>query len=208
MQVDVFEDESVQVREIQRPYTAAVLRVPSRQVDVGQDSKWKRLRNALVDLGQGRPLLIGAVCPYLSERPPLGRIRIRVCVFIVFLAVKEREPRQDVQQVFIRRDELADLRRQLEKWRNLEGREGAEMDTLRRSRIELEVRVKELESRVEELEEESGRKDEYVEKQRVKVAKYKSMLEEYKTSIAEYQVRAQDTTIRCDCSDRTSALLS
>ena len=48
------------------------------------------------------------------------------------------------------------------------------MDTLRRSRIELEVRVKELESRVEELEEESGRKDEYVEKQRVKVAKYKA----------------------------------
>ena len=103
---------------------------------------------------------------------------------------------------------IVDLRRQLEKWRNLEGREGAEMDTLRRSRIELEVRVKELESRVEELEEESGRKDEYVEKQRVKVAKYKSMLEEYKTSFAEYQVRAQDTALRCDGSDRTSALLS
>ena len=93
---------------------------------------------------------------------------------------------------------VADLRRQLEKWRNLEGREGAEVDNLRRSRIELEVRVKELESRVEELEEESGGKDEYVEKQRAKVARYKTMLEEYKVSFSEYQVPTLHIALHCD----------
>ncbi|KAH9838507.1 uncharacterized protein C8Q71DRAFT_533552 [Rhodofomes roseus] len=81
----------------------------------------------------------------------------------------------------------ADLRRQLEKWRTLESREGAEMDTLRRSRIELEVRVKELESRVEELEGEVTERNEFNEKAKAKVARYKTHIEQYKTSMQEHQ---------------------
>lgn len=93
---------------------------------------------------------------------------------------------------------IADLRRQLEKWRTLESREGAEMDTLRRGRIELEVRVKELEGRVEELEDEAAVKDEYAEKQKAKVTQYKTTLEDYKTSLDKFRVRS-DCGLLCRC---------
>jgi len=75
---------------------------------------------------------------------------------------------------------VADLRRQLEKWRTLESREGAEMDTLRRSRIELEVRVKELEARAEEAETKAQKLESAAEKAKAKKEKYKDALDEYR----------------------------
>ncbi|EPT05541.1 hypothetical protein FOMPIDRAFT_1057277 [Fomitopsis schrenkii] len=100
---------------------------------------------------------------------------------------------------------IADLRRQLEKWRTLESREGSEMDTLRRSRIELEVRVKELEGRVEELEEEAAGKDEYVEKQKAKVTKYKTTFEEYKTSFEEFRKALDEARADADKAEKDAA---
>ncbi|KAK7690919.1 hypothetical protein QCA50_006022 [Cerrena zonata] len=44
----------------------------------------------------------------------------------------------------------ADLRRQLDKWRDLEHREGDELSELRKVRIELKVQVSDLESKLEE----------------------------------------------------------
>lgn len=46
----------------------------------------------------------------------------------------------------------ADLVRQLEKWRTLENRDGAELETLRKRKIELEVEVEELHQAAESRE--------------------------------------------------------
>ncbi|KAI0734107.1 hypothetical protein C8Q72DRAFT_807452 [Fomitopsis betulina] len=100
---------------------------------------------------------------------------------------------------------IADLRRQLEKWRTLESREGAEMDTLRRGRIELEVRVKELEGRVEELEDEAAVKDEYAEKQKAKVTQYKTTLEDYKTSLDKFRKALEEARTDADNAERDAA---
>ncbi|KZT00774.1 uncharacterized protein LAESUDRAFT_731925 [Laetiporus sulphureus 93-53] len=76
-----------------------------------------------------------------------------------------------------------DLRRQVDKWRNLENREGAEMDALRRSRIELEVRVRELESRLKEAEAAVEENRAAVDKAKGKTEKYRAALEEHKKTI-------------------------
>ena len=45
-----------------------------------------------------------------------------------------------------------DLLRQLEKWRNIENREGGELETIRKRKIELEIQVQEYETRLTEAE--------------------------------------------------------
>ncbi|OCH94416.1 hypothetical protein OBBRIDRAFT_789334 [Obba rivulosa] len=80
----------------------------------------------------------------------------------------------------------ADLRRQVEKWRNLESREGAEMDTLRRSRIELEVKVKEFEVRLKEAEERADKAEAEAEENGANFTKAKGKLEKYRISIQEH----------------------
>lgn len=67
----------------------------------------------------------------------------------------------------------ADLLRQLEKWRNLDKREGDEATTLRKEKIELEIRVKELEKEVTEISTLAK------EKTKAKIDKFKASLEEH-----------------------------
>ena len=71
----------------------------------------------------------------------------------------------------------ADLKRQMEKWQNLENKSDAEVEEERKRRMELEVEAKQLEDRVAELEEElegsRGSESKLLEKERKKVAKLK-----------------------------------
>lgn len=75
-----------------------------------------------------------------------------------------------------------DLKRQLDKWQNLETKGGAEIEEMRKRRIELEVRVKELEGRVRELERGEKESAKALEKERKKV-------EKRQTEIDKLQVR-------------------
>ncbi|OBZ72249.1 hypothetical protein A0H81_07920 [Grifola frondosa] len=93
---------------------------------------------------------------------------------------------------------VTDLRRQLEKWRNLESREDAEMDALRRSRIELEVKVKELETRAAEaetrateIEEDVAQRDTALDKLRKKLDKHKEALQTIAAALEEAQQAAE-----------------
>ena len=65
----------------------------------------------------------------------------------------------------------ADLVRQLEKWRSIENREGAELDTLRKEKIELEVEVDQLQQAAEARE-----------------ARFNAKVQKYKTSLNEHVV--------------------
>lgn len=71
----------------------------------------------------------------------------------------------------------ADLKRQLDKWQKLENKGDAEVEEMRKRRMELEVEAKQLENRVAELEEEleSAREgdNKALEKERKKVEKLK-----------------------------------
>ncbi|KIP11227.1 hypothetical protein PHLGIDRAFT_160351 [Phlebiopsis gigantea 11061_1 CR5-6] len=75
----------------------------------------------------------------------------------------------------------ADLLRQLEKWRNMESRDTAELESLRKRKIELEVQVKQQEERVAA--------SVHIEKERdklhVKIQKYKVSLEEHQEALEE-----------------------
>ncbi|KAI0325529.1 hypothetical protein GY45DRAFT_218864 [Cubamyces sp. BRFM 1775] len=67
----------------------------------------------------------------------------------------------------------ASLRRQVEKWATLENRENADLENLRKARIELEVKVKQLEAEKAENEKQKSQQDALVEKLQKKVDKYK-----------------------------------
>ena len=67
----------------------------------------------------------------------------------------------------------AALRRQVEKWTTLENRENADLENLRKARIELEVKVKQLEAEKAESEKQKSQQDALVEKLQKKVDKYK-----------------------------------
>lgn len=56
------------------------------------------------------------------------------------------------------------------------------METLRRSRIELEVRVKELETRAEEAEASAKERESAAQKAAAKLEKYKASLQEHRVS--------------------------
>lgn len=68
---------------------------------------------------------------------------------------------------------VASLRRQVDKWTSLESRENADLESLRKVRIELEVKVKQLETEKAEGEAEKAAQDARVEKLQRKVDKYK-----------------------------------
>ncbi len=68
---------------------------------------------------------------------------------------------------------VASLRRQVDKWTSLESRENADLESLRKVRIELEVKVKQLETEKAEGEAEKDAQDALVEKLQRKVDKYK-----------------------------------
>ena len=65
----------------------------------------------------------------------------------------------------------ADLKRQLDKWQTLETKGGAEIEEMRKRRIDLEVQVKELQGRVKDLEESEREAKKFSEKDQKKIAK-------------------------------------
>ncbi|KAL5504118.1 hypothetical protein ACEPAH_8191 [Sanghuangporus vaninii] len=67
----------------------------------------------------------------------------------------------------------ADLKRQMDKWQSLETKGGAEVEDMRKQKIELEVQVKELQSRVKDMEKGEKSLTKAVEKERNKVEKLK-----------------------------------
>lgn len=75
----------------------------------------------------------------------------------------------------------ADLLRQLEKWRNIENREGGELETIRKRKIELEIQVKGHEERLAEVEE----------AQTLLKTKYQTRIQQYKVSLNDHAVRSQ-----------------
>lgn len=76
---------------------------------------------------------------------------------------------------------VSNLSRQVEKWANLEDRENADLEKLRKSRIELEVKVKQLETEKEEL-------DKKMEEESAKVEKYKGKIDKYKEVLQAHAV--------------------
>ncbi|GJE88583.1 hypothetical protein PsYK624_046660 [Phanerochaete sordida] len=74
-----------------------------------------------------------------------------------------------------------DLLRQLEKWRNMENREGEELETIRKRKIELDIQVKDYEQRLAEAEE----------AQTQLKAKYQTRIQQYKASLDDH-ARALD----------------
>ena len=72
---------------------------------------------------------------------------------------------------------VASLRQQVEKWAALDKRESSEMETLRKGRIALEVKVKQLEAEKEEAETEREKETARAEKLQRRVDKYKEAWE-------------------------------
>ncbi len=73
---------------------------------------------------------------------------------------------------------------------NLENREGGEIDDLRKSKVELEVRIAEL----EEVENNAKERE----------ARFKAKLQKYKDSLAEHTVRICPSPRRMFCLKETS----
>ncbi|KAJ7931517.1 hypothetical protein B0H13DRAFT_1958559 [Mycena leptocephala] len=78
-----------------------------------------------------------------------------------------------------------DIKRQLDRWQNLETKGGEEVETLRKQRIDLEVEVKALQGRLE-------KKDAELQKEKNKVAKHKRNVDEFETYIQEQREEAKD----------------
>lgn len=74
-----------------------------------------------------------------------------------------------------------ELQRQLDKWQSLETKGGAEVETLRKQRIDLEVKVKRLETQLKTLAEE---KDALIEKEKHRVQKVKANQAEWMVQLA------------------------
>ena len=69
----------------------------------------------------------------------------------------------------------AGLNRQVQQWAKLENRENADLENLRRSRTELEVKVKQLEAERDEIEKQRAAEETRAEKWKQKVDKYKDV---------------------------------
>ncbi|KAL5526591.1 hypothetical protein ACEPAF_8315 [Sanghuangporus sanghuang] len=67
----------------------------------------------------------------------------------------------------------ADLKRQMDRWQSLETKGGAEVEEMRKQKIELEIQAKELQSKVKDLEKDEKSHTKAVEKERNKVEKLK-----------------------------------
>jgi uncharacterized protein YlxW (UPF0749 family) len=76
----------------------------------------------------------------------------------------------------------AELKRQMDKWQNLETKGGAEVDTLRKRRVELEVQVKEFEGRLADADKTEQERDKALEKEKKKVEKLKAAIDTWRVS--------------------------
>jgi hypothetical protein len=68
----------------------------------------------------------------------------------------------------------------MDKWQNLETKGGAEVETLRKRRIELEVRVKEFEGRLADVDKAEQERDKTLDKERKKVEKLKGVIDSWR----------------------------
>jgi len=75
-----------------------------------------------------------------------------------------------------------EIKRQLDKWQSLENKGGAEVEAMRKRRIELEVQVKELENRLGGANKREKENTSALEKERVRVSKLKEILGEWRVS--------------------------
>jgi chromosome segregation ATPase len=91
----------------------------------------------------------------------------------------------------------ADLQRQLDKWQNLETKGGAEIEELRKRRIELEVRVKELEGRVKEMEKGEKESSKALEKEKRKVEKLKAEIDKLQVCVSVGSLALINSTVIC-----------
>ncbi|KAK7033087.1 putative glycoside hydrolase family 13 protein [Favolaschia claudopus] len=98
------------------------------------------------------------------------------------LTLQFERAQSDNAELERKKDELQrtndDFRRQLDKWQDLETRGGAETETLRKQRIDLEVEVKALELRLEKNEAD-------LKKEKVRVAKHKKNVDDFEAYIEE-----------------------
>ncbi|KAF9450876.1 hypothetical protein P691DRAFT_725087 [Macrolepiota fuliginosa MF-IS2] len=83
-----------------------------------------------------------------------------------------------------------DLQRQLDKWQRLENKGEAELDTLRKRKIELEVEVKELRDRLDEAGDENTKA---LEKERKRVERMKETTLEWQQTAESYQTELEET---------------
>jgi chromosome segregation ATPase len=74
----------------------------------------------------------------------------------------------------------AELKRQMDKWQNLETKGGVEVETLRKRRIELEVQVKEFEGRLADADKTEQERNKALEKERKKVEKLKGAIDSWR----------------------------
>jgi chromosome segregation ATPase len=79
----------------------------------------------------------------------------------------------------LKRDNV-EIKRQLDKWQNLETKDGVELDAMRKRRIELEVNVKELESRLSDAEEKEEADARVLENHKRKIEKLNDALTEWR----------------------------
>jgi uncharacterized protein YlxW (UPF0749 family) len=71
----------------------------------------------------------------------------------------------------------------MDKWQNLETKGGAEVDTLRKRRVELEVQVKEFEARLADAQKTEQDRDKALEKERRKVEKLKEAIDSWRVRV-------------------------
>lgn len=71
----------------------------------------------------------------------------------------------------------------MDKWQNLETKGGAEVDTLRKRRIELEVQAKEFEGRLADADKLEKEREKAVEKEKKKVEKLKGVIDSWRVSV-------------------------
>jgi uncharacterized protein YlxW (UPF0749 family) len=83
-----------------------------------------------------------------------------------------------------------ELKRQMDKWQNLETKGGAEVDTLRKRRIELEVQVKEFEGRLADADKTEQEREKAMEKEKKKVEKLKGVIDSWRVSVERWADRA------------------
>jgi hypothetical protein len=76
-----------------------------------------------------------------------------------------------------------ELKRQMDKWQNLETKGGAEVDTLRKRRIELEVQAKEFEGRLADADKLEKEREKAMEKEKKKVEKLKGVIDSWRVSV-------------------------
>lgn len=76
-----------------------------------------------------------------------------------------------------------ELKRQLDKWQNLETKGGDEVETLRRRRIELEVQVKEFEGRLADADKIEQDREKALEKEKKKVEKLKGVIDSWRVRL-------------------------